>query len=315
MDDLDKFLEDSTLANSPIGDRSATINKDDDFLAFLDVRDTPAIKSPATRPMNLATESGEQDFLAWLEDSPRQSKSEKNLPVNNVKFDELAVVPDELPWSPNSSFMESSLHRDNKDTSKESMDHFFEDVFGSPSTKSGKVNDDDENEEEENEDVVRSFEERLQAIVQSTFPDIPLLKRLICDAGFIPDSLRAQIWSLLLTEGVAEDEESRHYCSDATVIEGQQMLTSDCTAVITSSTLMLNSKEAEDVRKDMHDILVLYCQRRNIPYKSMLCRLLSPLLVVPKRSSRVQVSSSFYALATDFVPLINLPVSLMVVTI
>jgi hypothetical protein len=59
----------------------------------------------------------------------------------------------------------------------------------------------------------------------------------------------------------------------------------------------------------MQDILVLYCQRRNIAYSAVLSRLLSPLLAVPDRASRTLASSCFYTVASTFAPLINLNVS------
>lgn len=159
-----------------------------------------------------------------------------------------------------------------------------------------------------------SFEEQVQSIVQSAFPDIQQLRRIVLSAGYVPASLRAEVWSLLLNETCAEDVEVLHYSSsDGEECENSALLTSDVTALVTSLSTDRtagDSADQEELRKDMHDILSLYCQRRQIAYSSVLCRLLSPLLAVPQRASRAQASSCFYTLASEFAPLVNLNVSM-----
>ena len=346
MDDLDKFLEESALS-IPTGERTSSLDQDDDFLAFLDTPSTLPKGGSAANPANSVPPTSEdnQDFLEWLQDSP--AKTTKTKTTSNITTTSTSTAPTPASEATaravahlagNESFMlaSKSLHVDHKDTSKASMDSFFNEVFGSgsptASAKSHKFLSSDEYDDANNVDgqAPRTVEEKILSIVQSSFPDINLLRSVICSGGYIPSSLRAQVWSLLLTESSAEDEEVRHFSSESVDFANIQALVSDCKAVISSSNcLQPHSAEAEQCKKDMQDILVLYCQRRNFAYKSVLCRLLSPLLVVgagagagaaaevvqqqqqlhqEQRCSRVHASSCFYALASEFVPLINLQV-------
>lgn len=296
MDDLDKFLEESGVTiPAHSDDRSLSLEKDDDFMAFLDSAAPLPNRTGDEEPLATKAIEDGQDFLDWLQqDSPRKKS------VADPEQETRA-------WSPNASFIETSkhLHTDIKDVSRESMDSFFNDVFGSPSPSSKQHKSLDAVSEGEEQ----SYDEQVLSIVQSSFPDIQQLKRIICEAGYIPNKLRAQVWALLLNESCVEDEEARHYHTEGVEFENQQALVSDCSAVIASATVKLSAAEAEVLRKDMHDILALYCQRRSIAYSTILCRLLSPLLVVPERASRTMSSSCFYTLASDFIPLINLNVS------
>jgi hypothetical protein len=303
MDDLDKFLEEEVGKVVPTSGAAAgaSIEKDDDFLAFLDapVTVTPARSGDQKERSLSYTKAIEdsEDFLEWLQDSPSKSTA--------------AAAPEEVqsPWSPNASFIETSkhMHIDQKDISKESMDSFFNDVFGSPSP-SAKVRKDIAGGDETAEDM--SLEERVTEIVRSSFPDIQQLKKIICEAGYVPSALRAQVWALVLSESCVEDEEARHYSAEGVDFEGHHALVSDCAAVMAAAEAQLGSPaQVEGTRRDMQDILVLYCQRRNIAYSAVLCRLLSPLLAVPDRASRTLASSCFYTVASTFAPLINLNVS------
>jgi hypothetical protein len=305
MDDLDKFLEEAAATVPPPGTAGSTMSteKDDDFLAFLDapVTITPGVKGSGLTSVTTLPLDDTADFLEWLQDSPRTQK--KTLPSQTVSD------TSERQWDPNASFMETEqhLHRQNADTSKESMDSFFNDVFGTPShsTKSRALVGIDESEG-------LSPEEGVQEIVESSFPDIPQLRKVISEAGYVPVQWRAQVWSLLLNESCVEDEEVRHYSSQSSVneMEALQTLVSDCAAVMASSGLLTGTPTTEAARRDMQDILALYCQRRNVQYSPVLCRLLSPLLAVPERASRTLASSCFYTVASTFVPLLNLPVSM-----
>ena len=308
MDDLDEFLD--NIPVTPQTDRHPAMDTDEDFLAFLDTPTTfarPAGDADTTGKFSLTTQSVDdgQDFLDWLQ----ESSSTKNISSTNLP----AIAEDAL-YSPNTSFIDTTPKAERvsstgsaKEVSKD-MDNFFNEVFGSPSpsTKSRKTFSMDATEAD---DVHLSFEEQVQSIVQSAFPDIQQLRRIVLAAGYVPAPLRAEVWSLLLNETCAEDVEVLHYSSsDGVECENGDSLASDVAALV-SSLPTDNGVNQDELRKDMHDILSLYCQRRQIAYNSVLCRLLSPLLAVPQRASRAQASSCFYNLSSEFAPLINLNVS------
>jgi len=316
MDDLDKILDESSTAapqltsqasTTPAGTSGvnpASIENDDDFLAFLNDPDPVSItpmKKSGDASQNCQTFDDSEDFLEWLQDSPRTDK--KKTLTKNTDID---LNTPKSPWKPSESFIETSkhLHRENHDTSKESMDNFFNDVFGSPnqSTKSNKANDNYESDECDTD----TFDEKIAGIIQSSFPDIQLLRQLIWKEGKVPQAYRGQVWSLLLNESCVEDEEVRNFSAASVGFSDFETVASDCSAVISSSGVTLSAEEAERAREDMQDILVLYCQRRSIPYNPILCRLLCPLIVTQNRVSRTLASSCFYSLVSMFIPLINL---------
>ena len=68
------------------------------------------------------------------------------------------------------------------------------------------------------------------------------------------------------------------------------------------------SVEQSQVAEDMKDIIMLYCVRKEIKYSSYLCDILSPLMLATKNLSKSLASSCFYALNTQFFPIISLPV-------
>ena len=301
MDDLDKFLEEQAIPVKATGTSTtisaASIENDDDFLAFLDEPSTTSLPTSAIKGDKPISTTDTDDFLDWLKDSPPKNK-EDTTPDDDVS----ATDADH-----SASFIETSktLHKEFKDTSKESMDSFFNDVFGSPEQSTKHIS---KIAEQGEEDSGLCYEDKIKNIVESTFPDIQKLRKLIYEAGHVPMAQRAQVWSLVLNESSAGDEEARHFSAQSVEFEGHQALASDCSAVIISSGLQLSAGETERTRTDLQDLLVLYCQRRNVPYRAVLCRLLSPLLVVPEPASRTQASSAFYTLASSFTPLINLNV-------
>jgi len=313
MDDLDEFLDKITV--TPQTDRHPAMETDEDFLAFLDTPTTftrPTDGGSATSGnFSLTTQSVDDsnDFLDWLQDSTsRKSTSHTNLPAI-VESDE----PEPPVYSPNSSFLDTTPAKPRtastgsvKEASRD-MDNFFNEVFGSPSpsTKSRKTLSTDEYDAPE-----LSYEESVQAIVLSAFPDIQALRRIVLAAGYAPNTMRAQVWSLLLNESCAEDQEVLSYTSEGVQVENSALLASDVAAVVATLNTG-NTSTKEVLRKDMHDILSLYCARRQVAYNSVYCRLLAPLLVVPEPASRAAASSCFYSLASEFAPLINLNVSIV----
>jgi hypothetical protein len=67
-----------------------------------------------------------------------------------------------------------------------------------------------------------------------------------------------------------------------------------------------DQRDKEQVARDLYDILVLYCIRRQQSYSRLLCTLLAPLLTCKQPLSRGLACACFYPLAADFAPLIGL---------
>jgi hypothetical protein len=63
------------------------------------------------------------------------------------------------------------------------------------------------------------------------------------------------------------------------------------------------------LRSNFIDIISLYCKRRQLGYSSVLSVMLAPILAC--NMTKAQASSSFYSLASSFLPLINLQVKVM----
>eukprot|EP01036_Dinobryon_divergens_P003703 gene3703-4905_t len=72
--------------------------------------------------------------------------------------------------------------------------------------------------------------------------------------GFIPSSLRGQIWSLLLTGSCTEDQEAEFWRANGKELEDHDALVADCDAIV-DNTLSLGSlsspPDAEQARIDM----------------------------------------------------------------
>lgn len=100
---------------------------------------------------------------------------------------------------------------------------------------------------------LKDFDKAVKHITNSTFPDIVKLKNMIIDAGYVPQSLRGAVWSLLLTGSISEDEEIKTYrpskpcsCYSLTyslthsliptgefALNNQHKILSDCDAIVT----------------------------------------------------------------------------------
>ena len=155
------------------------------------------------------------------------------------------------------------------------------------------------------------YETDLLKIISSGFPDIPKLQSLIAANGYIPRDLRGQVWCLLLSGTCSEDQEADFWQSTGNELPNHSEVVSDCNAVIDRCRrrgLSLPSSTLEQARRDMVDILVLYCVRRTIPYKPLYCDILAPMLVTARPLSRMVASSCFYSLCSEFIPVVNLPV-------
>lgn len=329
--DLDQLLEgiqatSFNKANTINEIDNKTISNEDDFFKFLD-EPTQAISKTTEGKDNTVIDDPE-DFLDWLNnDKTTATILDKEKVITNSAISKDDTITDcynvndnasaepELQQQEGEEEEEQVNNDDDNDvslsnvgvTNIQSVDNFFDEVYGkSPIYASSQSI-------TETDILEVSLEDKIKSIIRSNFPDIEQLRQLIHEYGYIPITLRAQIWSLLLTETCIEDDEITHYDDSTNGIQfdKKQVIIADCNAVvnINTTTGTMNKSELEVVRKDMQDILLLYCQRRKVDYKSVLCRILSTLLVTGNanhRFSRAVASSCFYSIASEFLPLLNL---------
>ena len=176
------------------------------------------------------------------------------------------------------------------------------------------------------------FEERITALVSSSFPDVVALRRLLLTEGPIPPQLRGPIWSLLLTGSVSEDQEVAFYQSTGLELSNHARLAADCEAVVSRSQKMGGIRDegcggsslgmgdssssssssssapspsmspllhhSDRLQRDLVDILVLFCVRREIDYHPMFAHLLAPLIATDHPVPRLIASSLFHSLAS-----------------
>jgi hypothetical protein len=64
--------------------------------------------------------------------------------------------------------------------------------------------------------------------------------------------------------------------------------------------------DPQSMRRNLIDLLSFYCERRQVDYNHLYCHLLAPMFAPPAPLTRGIASTCFYALATEFVPLVNL---------
>lgn len=272
---------------------------------FDDLLMTPTVKEPITVAENepLASTNPradsplEQDFLSWLDDSaPVISNNDPTTSLPN-------------------------------NTSSLGMDDFFEEVFGEKSSDSSLRQNSNQSIGPATPNTfsmttnLKRFDAMLRAEAASGFPDLSRIREVICSAGYLPQSCRGHVWSVLLIGGsVVEDQEAEFWRPSGRDenIENYSQLRSDCEAIVKRVTdkAFVSQKPTNpfQCKDDLHDILLLYCIRKKIPYRSLLCDILSPLIFVPapySPPSRALSSSCFYSLSNSFIPLINLPVCVL----
>ncbi|KAJ1438567.1 hypothetical protein B484DRAFT_392223 [Ochromonadaceae sp. CCMP2298] len=184
------------------------------------------------------------------------------------------------------------------------MDSFFNDVFGSPSPPSPNPATRTSLTTQRTKDEAvgagvggngirtlgslglfdadtEPFEQQLHTLVHATFPDVDTLRELLCEAQYVPESHRAAVWSLLLRETCVEDEEAVSYeCPPPST--GMELLEADCAAAVAlaeaegegagEGTERAGAVGAEEtgarLHADLRAILLLYCQRRDVEYKT-----------------------------------------------
>jgi hypothetical protein len=301
--DLD-FLSDLQSSNTPSSTTGADINisnSSDPFDSSVEPSNTASAdldflsemdKSPAAiqaTPPNVTSsfEPVETDFMAWLDD------------------------PDSTPSKLSPSVAQLPSKKQVDSAEGEGINDFLEEVFGetgptqvvTSSTSSSLSGN-------------KKYEAELRAESSSGFPDISKLRSMVLRGGYLPHVSRGHVWCILLTGGPCVDDQEAefwkpHGGSDEN-IGNKSQLESDCLAALSRlENTMFAPTDTEQSREDLHDILLLYCMRRNTSYSSLMCDLLSPLLVLaPPLTplSRALASACFYSMHSEFIPTANLQV-------
>lgn len=161
------------------------------------------------------------------------------------------------------------------------------------------------------------LEGKVSEICSSSFPDVDELKSLCFQLGYVPDKVRPQVISIVLTGALSEDHEAAVYSNSGLDLSPSSTtaLTRDCDDCITSNAFGKSSNAGIDyyaeqlllanpveTRKDFFDLISLLCARRGVPYHPLFFALLSPLLMTSNPRPRAVVSAAFYALV-NFAPI------------
>ena len=309
LDDFDAFLD--SLA-TPIAVKSSSDNDNEE-------KGRDADKNVKTNLFQNGGGGGDMDFLEWLgEDEDSQNYHESS---NNVVIDEDDDIDDEgfslnvelvgdkkksasskLLKKPMNIPISSSLKQKSNGKVISNINSYNNNnaIASSQTTSSGHNNLSNLSKDE--------ILHRLIDVCLSSFPDVPLLKE-IRSFGYIKDELRGRIWSILLTGSFAEDMEAKTFDGTGHISDQQMtVIMDDCKLMVGKVTDIDGTDYDQDkCMKNMFDILVLYCARRNTEYHHLFCHILSPLLVTATSLPRSIAYSCFYSLCSNFIPLINLP--------
>jgi hypothetical protein len=341
FDHLDFLATPAVVASLPVAPASPTPTAGDDFMTFL-------IASPApTQGQEVDSLAGNGDsFFDDILSSPQQPSAvdppvaradseddpfpigEMSPAIQTTQRNDSPLEQDFLSWLDDSTPI-ADAPASTASLGGGVMDDFFEEVFGEKSSESLRQSSlpsassasgpSTPNTFASNPNMKR-FDSILRAEASSAFPDLSRIRDVIFAAGYLPQSCRGHVWSVLLSGGSgAEDQEAEFWRPSGRDenIENYAQLRSDCEAIAKRATEKQNLSQKPtnplQCKDDLHDLLLLACIRRKAAYRSLLCDILSPLIFVPapySPPSRALSSACFYSLSNTFIPLINLPVGL-----
>lgn len=224
------------------------------------------------------------DFLSWLTESPVKPKANE--------------APVQPPVIATTAEMESSLvpSQEMPSIDKYMADLDLDDVLGSEKVDESSTID----------ITPESFEIQLENILSSPFPDAGQLRQLIDGSGFLPTHLKTKIISVLLTGNCHVDEEAHNFTASEIDLQLYQELLVDIEFL--SQSLNLQKKDA--VERKIRDVIIQFCQRKGVAYKPAYSRILFSLVAQCEDVSVGLLSSCFHAIATEFLPLVGLQVTL-----
>jgi hypothetical protein len=239
----------------------------------------------------------DDSFLVTTTDTEKHTKHKNN---SEISLKNNTTDGDFLSWLDTNDTTSNTIIQSSIDK-KEIVDDFFDEVFGEDILKSKSITYSSGSNNE--------LENQIQSIISSSFPDIDQLKIICVKAGYVPRKFRGKIWNLLLTNATTEDEEAEFWRPNGNEIEKMKQMLLDTNAAIEQvKDTIYEPSSMEQACIDMQEIILLYCIRRKIEYQSYFSDMLSPMIVSPYPFSRAIASSCFYALCTEFVSYITLPV-------
>jgi hypothetical protein len=334
MDENDLFAELDAITSSTTkpsantetsASTNATTNRDleDELFELLNSTTTPARteKIESKEPISKATVTSDvedQDFLSWLEETPNKSTS-ADMPTTTAPVS--TSVPSQNVAEANVPSSTTEVKSTN--INDLSMDSFLNDVFEVSSPLSTTTNPTVETKKEKNPNNQNmtplqlqnelkkkqvEYEKELESIVDSPYPDLGMLRGTLDKGGYLPSRLRLKILVLLLTGSCHIDDEALNF--SATTVEKQFFidLVPDCEALIDSQ--KQNYQHPKQLIENISDVVYLYCQRRSLDYKNVYSRIMLSILGTNEDISKSVLSSCFYSLSSNFLPLVGLQVSL-----
>lgn len=151
----------------------------------------------------------------------------------------------------------------------------------------------------------------LSTLLESSFVDVEGLRGMCLQLGSIPKSLRAQVWSYLLSGQSQPDVQVDLWRFDSSKLQNSAALEADCEAAAQATLETFRDHEdfslMTNLSNDLKDIISLYCVRKSLPYHPLYVSTLLPLLIPPCTMSRPQASLCLYALCSHLFPIIGLP--------
>lgn len=262
--------------------------------------------SNSTQPISY---SDPQDFLSWLDDaSPTKIIPDSKSNVVTESNDLLSNLDEVI----SSSTLELPPVEEKQITASvlQTNDSIYDEMFGATETETTNNVSTTFAQTQSTTVDISEFENNMDAILSSPFPDVARLRELIDKSGYIPGHQRLCALLLLLTGSCQADEEADRFSVSPSEREFHRDLVSDTQSLIKSC---YSSKEAPGVMNlehDLIDVAILYCQRRSIDYKNIFSRLLISIFgEVNHHQSKALVSSCFYSLMSQFIPMVSLQYS------
>lgn len=221
-----------------------------------------------------------QDFLDWLDDTPSK------LPTTQTVVEE----------------SEEDLNVSLDLNLKQTIDNFFDEVFGGdtlpiPTLPTGPV---------ALQVDTSVYEGSIEKIILAPEPAVEELRQLLIDGGFVPASFRAKVWLVLLTGRLKEDKESLNFNPSKKDLSAQPLLLADSNFLVDDSPYKGDFINPERTRKDMQEIVLHYCTRKNKPYCPIFSQVLAPIMATAHAAPRPMASACLHSLLGNFLPFVSL---------
>lgn len=257
--------------------------------------------------ISTASYEDSQDFLSWLEESPPPKKAPEITLTHTSSFSNAdlgflesleAITVDPPALAADSKLTDDSIVTTSPSDGPKSVDSIYNEMFGTEKLSTVDISPLSQAE-------AFTLETELDKIISSPFPDVGKLREFVDNNGYIPNKLRVPVLLLLLTGSCHMDDEAEKYKVSETEKEFYRDLASDIQS-LSSSCYPNPSAKSTTLENDVLDIVVLYCQRRSIDYKNIFSRILVSIFGETSSLSKSLVSSCFYALTSNFLPLLGL---------